>query len=45
MQLAIIWEEIMKRFPEIRIVGEPIRTYSNFVHGFETMPVVIPARA
>lgn len=45
MQLTIIWEEILKRFPEIRVVGEPTRTYSAFVHGFETMPVVIPAKA
>jgi cytochrome P450 len=45
MQLTIIWEEILKRFPEIRLVGEPTRSYSAFVHGYETMPVVIPARA
>jgi cytochrome P450 len=45
MQLTIIWEEILKRFPVITLVGEPVRTYSSFVHGFESMPVVIPARA
>ncbi len=45
MQLTIIWEEILKRFPVIEVVGEPTRSYSAFVHGFETMPVVIPARA
>ena len=45
MQLTIIWEEILKRFPEIKMVGEPTRTYSAFVHGYETLPVVIPARA
>jgi cytochrome P450 len=45
MQLTIIWEEILKRFPEIRVVGEPTRTYSAFVHGYESLPVVIPARA
>jgi cytochrome P450 len=44
MQLTIIWEEILKRFPEIRVVGEPTRNYSNFVHGYETLPVMIPAR-
>ena len=33
---SIIWEEILKRFPEIRVVGESTRTYSSFVHGFET---------
>ncbi|HWA62590.1 MAG TPA: cytochrome P450 [Caulobacteraceae bacterium] len=45
LQLTIIWEEILKRFPEIHLVGEPTRTYSAFVHGYETLPVVIPARA
>ena len=44
MQLTIIWEEILKRFPVIQVVGEPTRTYSAFVHGFETLPVIIPAR-
>jgi cytochrome P450 len=45
MQLTIIWEEILKRFPRIELVGEPTRNYSSFVHGYETMRVVIPARA
>ena len=45
MQLTIIWEEILKRFPRIELVGEPVRTYSAFVHGFESMQVMIPARA
>jgi cytochrome P450 len=44
MQLTIIWEEILKRFPRIELVGEPVRTYSSFVHGFESMQVVIPTR-
>jgi cytochrome P450 len=45
MQLTIIWEEILKRFPVIQLVGEPMRTYSSFVHGYESMKVIIPARA
>jgi cytochrome P450 len=45
MQLTIIWEEILKRFPRIDVVGEPTRTYSAFVHGYESMQVIIPARA
>jgi cytochrome P450 len=45
MQLTIIWEEILKRFPRIELVGEPVRSYSSFVHGYESMQVVIPARA
>jgi cytochrome P450 len=45
MQLTIIWEEILKRFPRIELVGEPVRSFSSFVHGFESMQVIIPARA
>ena len=44
LQLKIIWEEIMKRFPTIQVVGEPKRTYSVFVRGYEQMTVVIPSR-
>ncbi len=44
MQLTIIWEEILKRFPAIEVVAEPVRTYSPFVHGYESMRVVIPSR-
>ena len=44
LQLTIIWEEIMKRFPEIRVLEEPKRTYSIFVKGYEEMKVLIPSR-
>ena len=44
LQLQIIWEEILARFPEIRLVGEPTRTHSAFVKGYETLPVIIPSR-
>jgi len=44
LQLTIIWEEIMKRFPEITVLEEPKRSYSTFVKGYETMKVVIPKR-
>ena len=44
LQLTIIWEEIMKRFLSIELVGEPTRTHSIFVKGYETLPVMIPRR-
>ena len=44
MQLTIIWEEILKRFPEIKVVGDPVLNYSAFVHGYENLPVIIPTR-
>jgi cytochrome P450 len=43
MQLKIVWEEILKRFKRIELVGEPVRTKSNFVHGFTDVPVRITA--
>jgi len=42
MQLRIIWEEILKRFPRIELVAEPVRVKSNFVHGFTDVQVRIP---
>ncbi|MDO9224049.1 MAG: cytochrome P450 [Caulobacter sp.] len=44
LQLQIIWEEILKRFPEIVVTGQPKRSYSVFVRGIETLPVMIPSR-
>jgi cytochrome P450 len=43
MQLRIVWEEILKRFRRIEVVGEPERIYSNFVKGYATLPVRIAA--
>jgi cytochrome P450 len=44
LQLKIIWEEILKRFPKIEVMGEPKRVYSSFVKGYESLPVRIPGR-
>jgi len=43
MQLRIVWEEILKRFDHIEVMGEPRRVYSSFVKGYETLPVRISA--
>ena len=39
MQLKTVWEEIMKRFRFVEVVGEPERVQSPFVKGYETLPV------
>ena len=44
LQLKIIWEEILKRFPKVEVAGEPKRSYSTFVRGYERLPVIIPSR-
>ena len=43
MQLKILWEELLPRFPVIEVVGEPQRTVSNFVRGFTHLPVRLPS--
>jgi len=42
LQLTILWEEIMKRFPVIELMEEPKRVFSSFVHGISSMMVRIP---
>ncbi len=44
LQLKILWEEILKRFPAINLVGEPVRVPNSFIHGYAEMQVVIPRR-
>lgn len=44
LQLRIIWEEMLARFPEINVIGEPTRSQSNFIKGYDEMTVVIPHR-
>jgi cytochrome P450 len=39
MQLRVVWEEIMKRFDKIEVVGEPVRVLSSFVKGYTELPV------
>jgi cytochrome P450 len=43
LQLKIIWEEILKRFDRVEVVGEPKRVYSSFIRGYEELPVRIAA--
>ncbi|MGA3400629.1 MAG: cytochrome P450 [Acetobacteraceae bacterium] len=42
LQLTILWEEILKRFPMIEQMDEPKRSYSNVIHGITSLPVRIP---
>jgi cytochrome P450 len=42
LQLKILWQEILARFPMIEVVGEPQRVYSCFIHGIRSLPVRIP---
>jgi cytochrome P450 len=43
LQLKIVWEEILKRFSFVEVMGEPRRVLSSFVNGYETLPVRLHA--
>ena len=43
MQLRVLWEEIMKRFEKVEVVGDVKRLPNNFIRGIAEVPVrVIP---
>jgi cytochrome P450 len=39
MQLRVTWEEVMKRFEKVEVVGKPERTFSALIRGFTDVPV------
>ncbi|MEL6414618.1 MAG: cytochrome P450 [Pseudomonadota bacterium] len=43
-QIRILWEEVLSRFPEIKVLSLPERTPSVFVKGYTQMMVEIPRR-
>jgi len=43
LQLSVIWEEILKRFPVIEVVDEPVYVPSSFVKGYEKLMVRLPS--
>lgn len=44
MQLRVLWEEIMKRFRHIELVGDVVRLPNNFIRGIAEVPVVLHPR-
>jgi|TARA_B100000315_G_scaffold247536_1_gene276335 cytochrome P450 len=39
MQLRVLWEEIMKRFHTVEVVGDVERLSNNFIRGIKNVPV------
>lgn len=39
MQLRVLWEEALRRFRAIEVVGTPVRVRSSFVKGYAKLPV------
>ena len=44
MQLRVLWEEILKRFKRVEVVGDPTYLRSNFIRGITDLPVVVHPR-
>jgi len=44
LQLTILWEEMLKRFPMIEVLEPPTRAYSNLLRSISSMKVRIPVR-
>lgn len=44
LQLAILWEEILKRELDIEVLAAPTRINNNFIRGISRMPVRIAAK-
>jgi cytochrome P450 len=40
MQLEYVWEGMLDRFSGFELVDQPVRVRSNFVQGFQSMPVI-----
>lgn len=40
MQLQILWDEMLKRFSRVEVIGEPTRNISSFVKGYTSMNVI-----
>ena len=43
LQLRVLWEEIMARYPNIEVVGEPERVSSVLFRAIQELPVRIAA--
>ncbi|MBV1880792.1 MAG: cytochrome P450 [Pseudomonadales bacterium] len=39
MQLRVVWEEILKRFEFVELMGKPERSYNNLIRGYTYLPV------
>jgi cytochrome P450 len=44
LQLKIVWEEMLRRFPKIEVVDDPVVSNNMLLRGFDKVQVRIPAR-
>ena len=43
LQIKVLWEEMLKRYSRIEVVGEPVRVPSNLIHGYIDIQVRLHA--
>jgi cytochrome P450 len=43
LQVRILWEELMRRYRLVEVVGAPVRIRSSFVNGYSRLPVRLRA--
>ncbi|MEM7080306.1 MAG: cytochrome P450 [Pseudomonadota bacterium] len=43
MQLRVLWQELLQRYPKIEVAGEPVRASSAVFHAIQSLPVRIAA--
>jgi len=43
LQVRVLWEELMARYSNVEVVGDPVRTRSSFVNGYLNLPVKLHA--
>jgi len=44
LQLRVLWEELLKRFHAVEVVGAPVRTRHVFIRGYTELPVRLIAK-
>lgn len=44
VEITVMFEELLKHVERPELAGEPRRLLSNFIWGFESAPVILPAR-
>ena len=44
LELNVMFDELLRRFPDIQLVGEPKRMRSNFINAIKYMPVRLGSR-
>jgi cytochrome P450 len=46
LQLRVLFEELLRRMPDLQLAGDPVHTGSNFINGLDSLPVQFtPSRA